>query len=277
MQMQPVGGADRWYVTNGVLAVGPIGFELLTRGVAHGEFPTSSLVRHESWRVWRPLEDIGALSSADRQEAIERFAGLSANTEARASRPDKTPSVPPASQDKPAAPRPLDEEVPSRPSVRPAAVDPVGVLSNASSLDDAFLLALSTSVTAAAATVGLVHRVRPDLGATVTEYGHGPGAEMLLGEILPAEDPCLLAAQAGHTVIAEPRPGEAGRSAALRIGRCIANPRGVAAVPLHLHGGLVAMLEVGRTNSPFRACEIARIEDTLEVLTERLVVAGWLD
>ena len=39
---------------------------------------------------------------------------------------------------------------------------------------------------------------------------------------------------------------------------------------------LVAMIEVGRASSPFRAREIARIEDVVEALTGRIVVHGWV-
>jgi hypothetical protein len=43
------------------------------------------------------------------------------------------------------------------------------------------------------------------------------------------------------------------------------------------YGVLVALVELGRRYRPFRAREIARVEDVVEVLTERIVVSGWLD
>jgi len=262
---------DRWYVTNGVVAVGPVGFELLTRGVAHGRIPAGSFVRHESWKMWRPLEDVGALNKADRQQAIAHFADISAAIDMRASDPDNEPP-PPLSEVESRS----DSQPASRPSLRPVAVDPVGVLSNASSLDDALLLALSTSVTAASASVGLLHRVRSDLGCVVTSFAQGPGAEAMLGEKLASQDPTLAAARGGHTVVAEPHFGEAGRYLAGRIGRCLSNPCGLAMVPLVLYGELVAMIELGRSARLFRAREIARVEDVVEALAERIVVAGWL-
>ena len=48
-------------------------------------------------------------------------------------------------------------------------------------------------------------------------------------------------------------------------------------VPLYLYGRLRAMVEVGRDARPFRACEIARVEDVVEALAARIVVAGWLE
>jgi hypothetical protein len=36
------------------------------------------------------------------------------------------------------------------------------------------------------------------------------------------------------------------------------------------------MIELGRSARLFRAREIARVEDVVEALAERIVVAGWL-
>jgi hypothetical protein len=268
---------DRWYVTNGVVAVGPVDFDLLTRGMMHGQIPNGSLVRHESWKVWRPLEDIRSLSPAERDRTVEHFADISASVDARACSPASNPPPPPRREEL----HDLSceqEETPSRQSLRPVAVDPVGVLANAQDLDEAFLLALSTAVKAAGATVGLVHRWRPDLDSVVTQYGHGPKTELLLGERLGADDATLAAARAGNTVMGEPQPGEAARYCAGRLGRCLgSNPRGIAMVPLHLFGKLLAMFELGRETRPFRACEIARVEDVVEALAERIVVTGWVE
>jgi hypothetical protein len=264
--------ADRWYVTNGVVAVGPVTFDLVTRGVAAGRIPPGSYVRHDAWKVWRKLEDLEAMSTSARQEQIELLANVSAAAEERASNPHHEAPPPPTTEDLEApvsGARPL--------SVRPVAVDPVGVLASALELDQAYLLALSTAVTAASAHVGLLHQVRADLGATVCAFAHGPDAEILLGERLAANDPSLLAAEAGNTIVGEPRLGEAGRYIAGRLARCLPGPRGIAMVPLRHNGRLVAIIELGRAARPFRAREIARVEDVVDVLAERIVVAGWLD
>lgn len=269
----PAASVDQWYVTNGIVAVGPVTFDLLTRGLAHGRIPTNSFVRHESWKVWRRLEDIEGLSTVTRMRTVEELSVISLSAEGRASSPYSVPPPPPAEIE---PVRAADDEAP-RSTMRPVAVDPVGVLASARDLDDAFLLTLSTAVAASCAHVGLLHRVRPDFGATVVACVQGPGAELLLGERLAADDAALNAADVGHTVIGEPRLGDAGRYIAGRIGRCIPNPRGVAMVPLILHGALVAMVELGRRFRPFRAREIARVEDVVEALAERIVVMGWID
>lgn len=266
---------DRWYVTNGVVAVGPVAFDLLTRGVAHGRIPAGSFIRHDSWKMWRPLDDIGKLTSLDRARMVSRFAEISAGIDERASSPHNEPPPPPKELE--AGVPSGDVEPYSRPSVRPAVVDPVRVLASAADLEAALGLALSTSVQAAHASVGLLHRYRRDLGCTVTSFAHGTGTELLLGEKLAETDPSLAVARAGHTIIAEPHLGEAGRYIAGRLRRCTPKTCGFAMVPLVLFGELVAVVELGKCSRLFRARDIARVEDVLDALAERVVDAGWIE
>jgi hypothetical protein len=53
--------ADRWYVTVGHTAVGPVNLDLLARGVEAGKVPLGAFVRHEGWTVWRPLAEIAEI------------------------------------------------------------------------------------------------------------------------------------------------------------------------------------------------------------------------
>jgi hypothetical protein len=267
--------SDRWFVTNGVVAVGPVTFELVLRGVAYGRISTSSFVRHESWQVWRRLDELESLSAVHRRKTIEDLASASASVEERARSAFSEPPPPPSGAE--LSSRPVNLEPAQRSSFRPVSVDPVGVLSNASELQDALLLTVSTAVAAASAEVGLVHRVRGDLKAAVTVGGHGPGSELLLGERLAREDPTLVAARGGRTVVSEPIPGDVARYIIGRIERCLPEPASVAMVPLLLYGELVAIFEIGRRGRPMRAHEVARVEDVVEALAERTVVMGWLD
>jgi hypothetical protein len=267
---------DQWFVTNGVVAVGPLDFERVAVGVARGRIPESSFVRHQSWKVWRTLTEIGSLSASDRDETVQRLASLSEGAEERAANPRSHPPPPlgPGSN-----PPTLREESPPPPlsSVRPAAVDPVGVLAAASDLENALLLTLTTSIAAAKADAGVLYRERPELGAVVAAYAQGIDAEALLGARLPESDPSLVAARLGRTVLGEPLLGDAGRYIAGRFAPGLGAPLGVAMVPVHVAGELVAIIEVARAGNPFRAREIARIEDVIEALTARMVVEGWVD
>lgn len=264
-----ISGLDRWFVTNGVTAVGPVSYELLRRGVESGRIPAGAFVRHDNWKVWRRLDELEQLSAAKREEAVQHLSAISAAAEERASNPYNEPPPPPTEEEL------AEQESPNKiPSMRPAAVDPAGVLESATDLEQAMLLALSTAVTAAGAHVGFLHLVRADLGATVATFAHGPDAEILLGERLANNDPVLLAAQAGHTVLGEPRLGEAGRYIAGRMTRCLPGPRGVAMVPVMVEGHMFAMIEVGRASRPFRATEMARVEEVAEALSRRIVTLG---
>ncbi len=270
----PVSSGDRWYVTNGVVAIGPISFEVLRRGARAGRVPQGSFVRHEAWSVWRRLDEIDALNVEGRYETVQSLASYTFHLNARASSPMSEPPPPPTERELPSG---FQEEPAPRSTFRPTIVDPIGVLSHATDLQDALLLAISTAVAAASADVGLVHRVRHDLHSVVTIGGHGPRTELLLGERLLPDDPTFHAARAGQSVVGEPQFGEISRYILGRLGRCLPNVRGVAMVPLVLFGELVALFEFGRAREPFRAREVGRAEDVIEALTERAVVTGWLE
>ncbi len=239
---------DRWFVTNGVVAIGPVPFEVLLRGVAEGQIPRGSLVRHESWGTWRGLQDIGARALDGSERQVEELASLSSRLELR------------GGSWSPRELGPASTRLPRASGVRPAGTG---------QLQHSLLLTLSTAVTAACAELGLVHRVEPSSGEVVCIGGHGARTHALLGEHLALNDPTLSAARAGHTIIGEPAFGENSRHLLRRFGRCADGVHGVAMVPLLLYGELLALFELGRTTRPFRAREIARAEEIVEALAGR--------
>jgi hypothetical protein len=262
---------DRWVATDGLVAIGPVTLATLLREIARGKLHSSALARHESWQVWRRLSDVAYLSGEDRNRATQSFAEISAAVDERASGPHSSPPPPPSSAELTAAAN--DSVPPPASSRRP--VDPIGVLAQARSLSDAMLLTLSTAVAAAHADVGLYHRPRPDLDTFIVAGAHGSGAELLLGERLASTDPTVLAARSGITVVAEPHPGEVGRHVMGRLSRCISAPRGAAMVPLMHDGAVIAVFEIARASRPFSAREVARIEEIVQALAERILVTGW--
>ena len=53
----------RWYVTNGDTVVGPVGTDLLLRGITSARIPDDCMVMQESWSEWRNLVEIRELSA----------------------------------------------------------------------------------------------------------------------------------------------------------------------------------------------------------------------
>ena len=134
---------SRWLATDGVVALGPVPFELILRRIAEGRLQKCALIRHETWQVWRSLSELANLSGEERARAVESCAGLSASLDARASSPDDVPPPPPSSEELTTG----DSLPPPSSSCRP--VDPVGVLGNAKDLRDALPLTVATVVAAA--------------------------------------------------------------------------------------------------------------------------------
>lgn len=59
-----------WYVSDGDQSVGPVALELLVRGVETGRVPTDAFIRHEAWKVWRPLHEL-TTEAPDEPAAVE--------------------------------------------------------------------------------------------------------------------------------------------------------------------------------------------------------------
>ncbi len=262
---------DRWVATDGVSTVGPVTLDVLRRQFAQGRIAADALVRHESWQVWRSLADFVELPPEERTRTVKSCAEMSAGADERASGPHSVAPPPPPSSELQAPTS--DSTKPPSSNRRP--VDPVGILAQSRDLSDALLLTVSTVVAAAGAQVGLYHRLRRDLDALVVMGAHGPNAENLLGERMTSDDPTLALARAGTTVLVEPQPGEVGRHVLGRLSRCISVPCGAAMVPLVLRGELLAVFEVARQAHPFSARDVARIEDVVQALGERIAVMGW--
>jgi hypothetical protein len=47
-----------WYVTNGAVVVGPVGTDLLLRGITSARIPNDCMVAQPNWGAWRPIEQI---------------------------------------------------------------------------------------------------------------------------------------------------------------------------------------------------------------------------
>jgi hypothetical protein len=244
------GVADRWYVSDGAKAVGPVGLELIARGIEAGKVPLGSYVRHEAWKVWRPITDLAVVS-----------VDSAAPTPPYHPRPRETM---PSTSD--------DVTLPGRP-VFPDEIIPSDALAGAADLDDGLHLLLNAAVLRANADAALVHVVRPD-GAVVL-YAHGPFARTIIGERTTLLDPVMAAAAEASTVVAEPSPGPAGQALVERLLNVGIACETACMIPVVVLGRLAATLELGRKAPRLRASEIAAIEDLVEALVARAEADHW--
>jgi hypothetical protein len=249
------GIADRWYVSDGSTAVGPVGLELIARGVEAGKVPLESYVRHEAWKVWRPLSELAMVS-----------------VDSAAPTPPYHPCPPETRLD--ALDDPLDDDItlPGRPVFQDE-VMPDDALAGAADLDDALHLLFNAAMRCTHADAGLVHAVRPD-GALVL-HAYGPFARDVLGERTSLVDPVLAAAAEGSVVVAEPSPGPAGQALRDRLLHIGVACEAACMIPLIVGGRLAAAIELGRKAPRLRASEVAAVEALVEALTRRAEHDQW--
>lgn len=59
-QVRAGGLPDRWYVSDGQHTVGPVALDLVVRGVRDRAVGGHCWLRHEGWRVWRSIAELGS-------------------------------------------------------------------------------------------------------------------------------------------------------------------------------------------------------------------------
>jgi hypothetical protein len=234
---------DRWYVTNGSTAVGPVNLELLARGIEAGKVPLESFVRHEGWRVWKPLSELAIVEG----------------------------DAPPTERSAPPTQRTDDVGAPARPAVA-ADILPGDALAGASDAREGLLLLLAAAVKQVAADGAVLQELRDE--HAVVLCAHGPKMFDVLGETTRLIDPAVVDAAAGNLVVAEPTPGPAGQSITQRMSRLGIAAGGAFMIPVRPRGRLLGMLELGRTKA-FRAAEIAGVEALVDAFVARAEEAGW--
>jgi hypothetical protein len=238
---------DRWFVTNGSGAVGPVALELVARGIEAGKIALDScFVRHETWKIWRALSELPVPTAGARPAEGEDESGVFA----RSVRDDALAAL--------STPAP----------------DAKDVLAGAADLHDAALRLLSSAVERCAADGAILHRVDGD--AAVAVSAHGPAMFDVIGARTSLVDPAVMAAAAGLTVVAEPTPGPAGAAMIQRLHRLGVPALGAVMIPVRPHGRLHAMLELGR-RAPFRLADVAAVEALAAALAATIEAQGWAE
>ncbi len=246
-----LGNSDRWYVSDGATAVGPVGLELLARGIEEGKVPLESYVRHEAWSVWRPLSEVAVVSipSADSAAPTPPYRG----------RMDTLPSTD-------------DITLPGRPLL-PEEMTPSDALDGAADMTDALHLLMNAAVMQLCADAALVFVVQGDEARV--HFAHGPFSRAMIGERMKPGDPVLSAASAGSVIMAEPSPGPAGGALLRRMLALGVVCEAAAMHPITVRGRLVAILEVGRKTPQLRASELAILERLVDAFVNRAEADLW--
>ncbi|MBK9262932.1 MAG: DUF4339 domain-containing protein [Polyangiaceae bacterium] len=248
-----VGNSDRWYVSDGATAVGPVALELLARGIEEGRVPLESYVRHEAWRVWRPLSEVALVNfppAADSAAPTPPYHG-------------PMPEMYDATD---------DVTLPGRPLL-PEELHPSDALEGAADMHDALHLLLNAAVLHLVVDVALLHVVG-DQGAVV-QYAHGPFSRSMIGTQTSFTDPVMALARAGTVIVAEPAPGPAGQALVQRLSQLGVQCEAATMHPIIVGGRLLAVLEVGRKGPQLKASELVLIERLVDTFVSRTDAGAW--
>ncbi|PIE05547.1 MAG: hypothetical protein CSA75_04170 [Sorangium cellulosum] len=216
----------------------------LLRDVAFGRVPEDSLVRGHVWHRWRWVRQIREVCAFRRVQAQVQDGWQ------------------PLQSRKPPTPFEEGQDFANR------------FLRASTSPTESLLVALHAAVEATRAEYGMVHRFRPHRRAFVTCFTVGDGLEPWVDLELAGFDAACVAAVEGRGVWGSHGIGAAQRAIVSRLGQNLPL-RGVAMVPIRSIGRTVAMLELGRSDHPFRACDKRRLAGVRSALEQRYHRDEW--
>jgi hypothetical protein len=250
-----VGSADRWYVSDGATAVGPVALDLIARGIQEGKVPLESYVRHEAWRVWRPVWEVAEVNAP-------KAADSAAPTPPYHHRHPDTDSWTPTD----------DVTLPGRP-LMPEEIAPADALEGAADMSDALHLLLNAAVLHLYADAALLHITNEQ--CAVVHYAHGPFSRSMIGVETELTDPVMAAARLGHAIVAEPSPGPAGQALVERLLQLGVQCEAATMHPILVGGRLVAVLEIGRKGPQLRASELVILEKLVTTFVSQTDMGVW--
>jgi len=252
-----VGNTDRWYVSDGATAVGPVALDLIARGIQEGKVPLESYVRHEAWRVWRPVWEVAEVeiqipAAADSAAPTPPYHHRSPDTDADMATDDVT--------------------LPGRPLL-PEELAPADALEGAADMSDALHLLLNAAVLHLYADAALLHMMNDQYA--VVHYAHGPFSRSMIGMETPLTDPAMAVARTGNAIVAEPSPGPAGRALVEQLLQVGVLCEAATMHPILVGGRLIAVLEVGRKSPQLRASELVILEKLVSTFVSRTESGVW--
>jgi hypothetical protein len=146
-------------------------------------------------------------------------------------------------------------------------------LEAASDFSEAFLFMLHGAVRATRSCIGLLHRTRDPLNLPITSCVVG-SADERLGEVVSNSDPVLAIARRGDLVLGQPGEGTVESLIAQRLAPELVF-RGVAMVPVLEGTELLAFLELGRLDHPYRQSDGEALQRLGALTANRLEELSW--
>jgi hypothetical protein len=247
------GSTDRWYISDGATAIGPVGLDLIALGIQEGRVPPESYVRHEAWRVWRPVSEVTQSRTPIATDSARQ---------APAYKPLDADTIEPTD----------DITLPGRPLLQEE-LTPADSLAGAADLSDALHLLLNAAVLHLRADAAILHRTN-DTNAVV-HFAHGPFSRTMIGVETDFADPVFTVARKGTSIVAEPAPGPAGQALIERLLQLGVLCDAATMHPVLVGGHIVAMLEVGRKGPPLRASELVVLEKLVDAFASRTETGVW--
>ncbi len=128
-------------------------------------------------------------------------------------------------------------------------------LSGAMDVEEVIAFAFDAAMAALGAEVAVAHRVREPLWLPVTSCVRGLDPEGVLGQVIWNFDPAYATAKQGRIVLEMAGSSSAGRAIGARLFRPDRPPMGVAMFPILQGDGVTAMIELARSDHPFRSSD----------------------
>ncbi len=134
-------------------------------------------------------------------------------------------------------------------------------------VQEAMRLGLEIAMRRTGAAAGLAHAFEDPMRAPVTRAVFGLGRKEQEGAPLPENDALARVARARCIALGEPRSDRAFAAAALRLGSAHHDLRGIAMIPIAFPRGVVGMLELARSQHPFRASDAVVLREVARAIT----------
>jgi hypothetical protein len=138
--------------------------------------------------------------------------------------------------------------------------------------EEAIHLALEVATRRTHAVAGLAHFFEDPMRPPVTRFARGETSPANLGARLLPDDPVTLLARNKRIAMGDVSSGKPFALTATRLWGDASDARGVAMVPIFGSRGIAGMLELGKTDHPFRTADAIILNEVARTVSSRLAV-----